>query len=633
MTPLVAAILGCRCNDYGLSNGVGAPDVPTDVIATSAGAGYACDLETPRAEAHGLEATCDIVDAIDPTFVAEWTYLLGDGAFTTVGGPPVILPVEGSPTIYSHNATTTLVGLNGRTGSTIGTARTAIQSETPLCTGSIFGAAWTAERFLDDEGQYFRVRDAGSLDEWAVSNADAMVHESSCSAGDFDADGAFEVVTVSGAWSLPDLHLLAQHTVTEFGTLYGSFARPHDVFGECNAVRAQADGMFFPMTGELVPWPAEAMPVHSFNGSPIMLGDQVAFWGTEADAWPWVFDTRILRLALDGSLLEASTFDAVDAPSIADVDGDNEPEMCVSGLNGELRVYETDGSIKWSAPSRGASPVGDTWAMASAMAPQCVLSDLDADGAYEAILMDQRGLRIFDGSTGTVLAEDQSFVLPGGRWWQSPVVADIDLDGSAEIVALGYPATPDETPDLYLIAYGAASGRWARTRPVWNEYAYDVSSVGSDGELVSWPIPPWRAYNTYRAQPSFDGHHPDLVPRFVDLCVTDGVCASYGTGDILLSLQVDNVGSREQPAGTLVRLFTRTDDACFREVASETLDEPIPAGTSSDAVVLSVPAEDWGTRQVVEAWYELPFNDPDRDCDVVNNRLPLYVEPCSDYWQ
>ncbi len=52
------------------------------------------------------------------------------------------------------------------------------------------------------------------------------------------------------------------------------------------------------------------------------------------------------------------------------------------------------------------------------------------------------------------------------------------------------------------------------------------------------------------------------------------------------------------------------------------------AGWASDAVVLEVDAALWGTRQVLEVWHDVPMLHPDRDCDLVNNRLALHVDPC-----
>ena len=70
-----------------------------------------------------------------------------------------------------------------------------------------------------------------------------------------------------------------------------------------------------------------------------------------------------------------------------------------------------------------------------------------------------------------------------------------------------------------LFVVGPATGRWARTRPVWHELAYDITSVRDDGVIISFPYPSWSTYNAFRAQPAHDGLHPD---RVID---ATGVCA------------------------------------------------------------------------------------------------------------
>jgi hypothetical protein len=78
-------------------------------------------------------------------------------------------------------------------------------------------------------------------------------------------------------------------------------------------------------------------------------------------------------------------------------------------------------------------------------------------------------------------------------------------------------------------------------------------------------------------------------------------------------------------------MYTKPSDGCFSAAATATVDEAIPPGWSSDAVVLTVAGADWGERQVLEAWYDVPQLDPDRDCDLVNNRVPVEVAPCDEW--
>ncbi|EKU96918.1 hypothetical protein Lepto7375DRAFT_0844 [Leptolyngbya sp. PCC 7375] len=106
-------------------------------------------------------------------------------------------------------------------------------------------------------------------------------------------------------------------------------------------------------------------------------------------------------------------------PTIADFDGDGEPEIGVAGSNLYVAL-ETDGSIKWTSPTRDAS---------SAATGSSVF-DFDGDGKAEVVYNDELNLRIYDGNDGTVI-----YSLPNssGTLLEYPLIVDVDADGEAEI--------------------------------------------------------------------------------------------------------------------------------------------------------------------------------------------------------
>src|SRR5262249_5077076 len=107
------------------------------------------------------------------------------------------------------------------------------------------------------------------------------------------------------------------------------------------------------------------------------------------------------------------------APSIGDLDGDGAPEIVVMSP-AKLTAFESDGSVKWSAPLtttgfRDQMPKG--------------LFDFDGDGAAEVVANDGKTLRIYRGKDGVILAE-----LPRNGVVGPIAVADVDGDGKAEII-------------------------------------------------------------------------------------------------------------------------------------------------------------------------------------------------------
>jgi hypothetical protein len=224
------------------------------------------------------------------------------------------------------------------------------------------------------------------------------------------------------------------------------------------------------------------------------------------------------------------------------------------------------------------------------------MADLDADGVYELIAQDLNGFYIFDGCSGDTLASSED--LPNAWRDSSPVIADIDGDGSAEILVL---------TDDAIVALGPATGRWARTRPVWHQLAYDITSIDDDGNLVRWPLPSWSSYNAFRAQPAHDGLRPDLMVNF------DRSEHSWCEEDfVTLAITVHNLGSAEAAPGQSLEVHSILSSG-WELVSSAVLDDPIPAGHAVQAELM-LPAEAIGQDVMVQVAGD------DEDCDLVNNR-------------
>ncbi|MEX1361996.1 MAG: hypothetical protein AB1Z98_02655 [Nannocystaceae bacterium] len=173
--------------------------------------------------------------------------------------------------------------------------------------------------------------------------------------------------------------------------------------------------------------------------------------------------------------------------AIHDIGGDARPEVLLSAGSQflALRVEPADGSLQevWTdAPA----VVDAGWATGTAF-------DFLGDGTAEAIYADEHQLYAFD-ETGAVLlmAERSSITLQ-----EYPVVADVDDDGSAEIV-VGSNAGDGTAQYSTLTVYGEADDRWVQARRIWNQHTYHVTNVGEDGSLPAPERPHWRTTNTFR---------------------------------------------------------------------------------------------------------------------------------------
>jgi len=80
-----------------------------------------------------------------------------------------------------------------------------------------------------------------------------------------------------------------------------------------------------------------------------------------------------------------------------------------------------------------------------------------------------------------------------------PCVADVDNDGSAEIVTVssqGFGGAP--TPTVQVIR--DADDRWIPARRIWNQHTYHVTNVREDGTIPQVEPKHWQLLNTFRTQ-------------------------------------------------------------------------------------------------------------------------------------
>ena len=100
--------------------------------------------------------------------------------------------------------------------------------------------------------------------------------------------------------------------------------------------------------------------------------------------------------------------------------------------------------------------------------------DFDQDGDMELLVCDQVKMQIVDGN-GTVKSTLSYFET---TIMQYPIIADVDNDGHAEIVSVGYSSASTFNGSLNI--FRSADAPWPPARPVWNQYLYNVTNVNKD---------------------------------------------------------------------------------------------------------------------------------------------------------
>ncbi len=221
---------------------------------------------------------------------------------------------------------------------------------------------------------------------------------------------------------------------------------------------------------------------------------------------------------------------------VANLDNDDDPEIIVNNSNG-ITILEHDGTIKYlDARPNGdpVGPIGNNWfrpstvhdfdgdevsdfavssaahytAFKASLAPKWIVDvddgsgwatgtafDFLGDGVAEAMYADEQHLFVYDGETGEVLLQVPR---SSSTLIEYPVVADVDNDGSSEIVVVSNtPFEGDQTsPAVQVIR--DAEDRWIQARRIWNQHSYHVTNVREDGSIPTYELPSWQNLNTYR---------------------------------------------------------------------------------------------------------------------------------------
>ena len=283
-------------------------------------------------------------------------------------------------------------------------------------------------------------------------------------------------------------------------------------------------------------------------------------------------------------------------PALADVDGDGFMEIAVAHGD-EVGVYDfTCGAacrnaLRWRADMVEPGPTAGV-----------SFGDLNGDGQWELFTNDRFALSIRRGLDGGLVTTRTTASV---NLTQTPIVADVDRDGDAELVV---PSSRLAARDIYVDAprpgiqiLGKRDGSWTGARSIWNQHAYHVTNVTDGGDPVNGAITDFRTQS-----PGDDPLHlPNLVGSATVECI--------GGGQALIRVSVYNAGLG--PAGDFDVELTRG----VRDIPVTTVQVagPLNPGENADVAVV----ETW--RPPMQLYVDRRRNGNVFECDESDNRIDL----------
>ena len=206
-------------------------------------------------------------------------------------------------------------------------------------------------------------------------------------------------------------------------------------------------------------------------------------------------------------------------PTVADYDNDGEAEIGVAGAR-RYAVFETDGTLKWQAVTQDVSSnrTGSS------------VFDFEDDGIAEVVYSDELRLWVYRGTDGAVVFQT---LLSSCTWHEYPLVADVDGDDRAEIVAVAN-NNCGIGPQRGVFVYGDADDEWVLTRQIWNQHTYHITNVNPDGSIPvseddNWLEP---GLNNFRLNTfgQFEGPPCDIdLNRVIDINDIRAIAAARNT--------------------------------------------------------------------------------------------------------
>ena len=364
------------------------------------------------------------------------------------------------------------------------------------------------------------------------------------------------------------------------------------------------------------------------------------------------------------------------APNIADFDNDGRPEIGTAG-RGCYTVFDLDciGSTSLDQPgckrpvfppcTAESCPIeactalptgtgnGILWSVrtrdATSGTTGSSVFDFQGDGVAEVLYNDECRMLAMDGRNGHPFI---AFPNPTKTSTGYPIVVDVDGDGRSELVfgasidnSNNCSGVVESSPELFpecdpslpnrpqycfgntfgVYAWSDPNDSWVRTRPIWNQHAYQITNIEDDGTVPTQELRSWEFFNMFRANQQ--GEVPLNSPDPAITSFTASLLQCPPT--VNFRVQVVNNGTRGIPAGMPLTLYLLEGGTGTAIDTAQTTQDLFPGQVTLVTFSVSLDPEDF--RVPLDFAVELNIDgDPvfDLDCDYGSNAAILEGVRC-----
>ena len=335
-------------------------------------------------------------------------------------------------------------------------------------------------------------------------------------------------------------------------------------------------------------------------------------------------------------------------PLVGDIDGDTDLDMVYIDYHTQLSNSRIT-AITYN-PTTGLQPKWQATHADESGQTSMTLFDFNQDGISEIVYRDMANLRIINGSgkshkTGNDTIPFYNLYaksMYAGTWKEYPVVADVNGDGSAEIVVCGKVTSGLGWVGGQLLVIGGIHP-WAPARPVWNQYMYNVTNINKD---LTVPVPLFdnataftdpqgvtrRPFNNFLQQATMLDQYGRPFMNLANLSIASTPSITYEGDNIQVTMTICNTGELMFEGPLYVSTYTSSGDLIQTTEVSQSLQpgECIPLTLDISVSLLATFENPYPLRVSVNDQGEgaAQYGGLQSECDTTDNSIQFDGRPC-----